>query len=41
MNEVWNEGTAFPHVKYYYGEAEESMFNKSHLVLHFKYFIIM
>ena len=26
MNEVWNEGTAFPHVKYYYGEAEESMF---------------
>ena len=23
MNEVWNEGTAFPHVKYYYGEAEE------------------
>lgn len=26
MNEVWNEGTAFPHVKYYYGEADESMF---------------
>jgi hypothetical protein len=25
MNEVWNEGTAFPHVKYYYGEADESM----------------
>ncbi|CAB4005826.1 Thioredoxin domain-containing 12, partial [Paramuricea clavata] len=23
MNEVWNEGTAFPHVKYYYGEADE------------------
>ena len=26
MNEVWNEGTAYPHVKYYYGEADESMF---------------
>lgn len=24
MNEVWNEGTAFLHVKYYYGEADAS-----------------
>ncbi|XP_046849923.1 uncharacterized protein LOC124443513 [Xenia sp. Carnegie-2017] len=23
MDEVWNEGTAYPHVKYYYGEADE------------------
>lgn len=24
MDEVWNEGTNFPHVKYYYGEPEPS-----------------
>ena len=37
MNEVWNEGTTFPHVKYYYGEADESMFKDFvfiYLILH-------